>query len=125
MPKHPYYNWEDYLNGMYGDECQFSENESKNIITRVMSSETEFIKIGKEVVDNWVLASEEFLSNKNTNRRSWVGQAICSYKYGINEKITKKVWKSLTPIIRDVANNSADIVISYYDNSNRERGFFD
>mgnify|MGYP003655240091 CR=1 FL=1 len=116
MAKHPYDTWEDYLNGMYLNECKYSDNECKFLVKNIMSNRELFISVGKEVVDNWIVASEEFLSNKSSNRKSWIGQAICCYKYGIPELVVKKNWRVLTGEVRNYANESADIVLSYYDN---------
>jgi hypothetical protein len=124
MPKHPYDTWEDYLNGMYLNKCEYTEVECKILIKNIMSNREEFIRVGKEVVDNWTIASDEFLSNNSSNRKSWIGQAICCYEYGIPEVIVKKNWGLLSSDIREFANGSASVVLSYYDNKGFENDLF-
>lgn len=119
--QYPYYEWEDYLNGMYGDECEYSHSECKSMVTSVMADRDLFVATGVTLIDEWAKASQENLTNVSINRRAWLGQAICSYLYKIPERETKSIWGSMSKEIKDFSNHSADIVISHFENLDQDR----
>lgn len=110
---HPYWLWEDYLNGMYG----------KPIFSRIDTGETEeerLAKVGeclgdentcyqcmKYVIDNWKIACEYRLSNKSINRVAWLGQSACNVYAGLKESETKKGWWLMSQEQRDKADEIA------------------
>ena len=89
---HPYWLWEDYLNGMYG----------KPIFSRIDTGETEeerLLKVGEclgnekvcreymqYVIDNWKYACEYRLTNKSINRIAWLGQSAMNVYAGLKSK---------------------------------------
>ena len=118
---YPYYEWEDYLNGMYEDSCIYSHNECSEFVNAVMNDRSLFVSTGVTLLTEWAKSSEENLSNSSINRRAWLGQAICSYLYKIPECETKSIWGSMKKEIKDFSNQSADIVISHFDNLDPDR----
>lgn len=67
------------------------------------------------VVCEWVNSTKENLTDKKSNRKSWLGQAACCYQSGCNEKSTRQAWVSLTSDERDNANKIANQVIELWE----------
>ena len=110
---HKYTEWEDYKNGMYDSSnirLEFVEL-SKNLL----SNPKEFKRIGVEMFRDWLKASQNHLTNKNSNRRSWIGQAACSYKHNSTESETRKAWNELETNTKIKANLIADEIIKQYE----------
>ena len=114
-----YYLWEDYNNGMYDSSIiDFDIMVSNSIL--LLSNEVSFFNTGIELLNNWKISSDVNLSNIYCNRRAWVGQASCSYKYGSNEIATREAWSRLTNTQRISANLIADKIINIYENKNKK-----
>jgi hypothetical protein len=106
---HPYYKWEDVSAGMF-------ENPSDMLLEQSASAEllknTQGLKDAMtDVTLSWPLASEHNLSNLESNRRAWLGQAACCFAVGSTAYATKSAWWILTTQERDNANDIADMVI--------------
>jgi hypothetical protein len=43
----------------------------------------------QKVVFDWVICTEENLSNSSCNRRAWLGAVACNYKLSVNEKTVR------------------------------------
>ena len=116
---HKYTEWEDFKNGMF--ETKF-KNESTLIkkASELLSNEKEFYKISIKVLENWKISTDVNLSNKNSNRQSWIGQAACCYAYKVPELLTRKAWNGLDQLTKVKANLIADKIILLY-----ERKYFE
>jgi hypothetical protein len=108
-----YDKWEDYKNGMYGvmayrlgviDKC-----------VDLLSNQVLFEKTGLEMTVSWLVASQNHLTNKNSNRNSWVGQASCSFLYGATESETRKAWGLISIETKILANLTAEKIIKEYE----------
>ena len=109
-----YTNWEDYLNGMY--ETTFKNKEhliscSFDLLTNL----NEFDLVCYNVIDTWIVSSAVNLTNKSSNRRAWLGQASCSFKYATPEILTRIAWGNMSNIQREKANKIADKHILNYE----------
>lgn len=118
---HPYWLWEDYLNGMYG----------KPIFSRIDTGETEeerLLKVGEclgnekvcreymqYVIDNWKYACEYRLTNKSINRIAWLGQSAMNVYAGLKESETKKGWWLMSQEQRDKADEIAKELIKEWE----------
>ncbi len=63
------------------------------------------------VIIEWPLSCEHFLSNKNINRKAWIGHAACCIEKIYPEYIVRTAWGLLTEEQRVKANNVADQAI--------------
>ena len=111
---HEYTEWEDFKNGMY--ETVFV-NEDKLIQKAIdlLSNKDLFFKTSVKMIDDWIISSDVNLSNVRHNRRSWIGQAACCYKYGVPESLTRFAWADISSIKKIEANNVADKIIRIYE----------
>lgn len=116
---HKYTEWEDFKNGMY-DADNGNYNELLNDAVLLLSNDNLFYETALKVIESWVISTKENLTNINSNRRAWIGQASCCYAYGVTEAITRDAWALLTDIQRYNANKVADKIISIYENKNRK-----
>jgi hypothetical protein len=112
-----YTEWEDYKNGMYS--CS-KKNEHEYIIKskELLCNNEKFYETGLKVIKEWVVSTGVNLTNRKTNRRSWIGQACCCYLCGSNEISTRKSWKLLSLKEKENANLIADKLIKIYETRN-------
>ena len=116
---HHYKEWEDYINGMYDTPKPSMEDGLIVDAMRLLSNQDEFYKVSLLVMENWKVSTDVNLSNKNSNRRSWVGQSACSYAYKVPELLTRVAWSMLSDRVRNEANETANKIIRIYEEKNR------
>jgi hypothetical protein len=111
----PYYKWECYKSGMW-----FKVNKSKEI--EMLRTAVEFTgnhilygKAMREVVYLWENSMVNFLTNKNINRRAYLGHCAVCYKLKIPEYIVRSAWKSLSNNQRILADKVAEETIKEWE----------
>jgi len=120
--------WEDYINGMY-EIPDIEENKGIQITNaiKILSDNLLFDELCRLVLEEWIVSSKVNLTNTSCNRRAWLGQAACSYKFNVTETCTRIAWGILNEQERISANAIADKWIkkfeSKYENENRKIHF--
>lgn len=110
----PYWEWEDYLNGMYR-----VTNEGYLDQAKIMFTNNDICyNVMKNVTREWQVATKVNLTNLHCNRRAWLGQASACMYAKLTQQETCEVWKELTDEERDVANKIADKVIKEWEKEN-------
>jgi hypothetical protein len=119
---HPYWIWEDYINGMWR---KVSQKEHDKYLPIAIAFTGDYMEYGTSminVVNNWKYSCEHNLTDTGINRLAWIGHAACCLKHNIPEYITREAWGYLTKKQQDLANNEAqkalDIWISKHENKN-------
>jgi hypothetical protein len=69
----------------------------------------------KMMLRDWPRAAEHNLTNREQNRRAWIGQATCCYSSNAPEGATRLAWWVLLADERDRANAVADRVIAEWE----------
>lgn len=114
---HPYYNWEDYKNGMWSTV----NGKERKILLKKAFEFTGNAKIYgsfmKKVIVEWPIACEHHLTNTSSNRRAWIGHAACSMALGCPEDITRQAWGYLTTQQQDEANHMAQVAIAEWESN--------
>lgn len=116
----PYWEWEDYANGMYEIPTTGDMNRLSGLAASMLSDAGWFGATARQVIQAWPVAAAVNLTSRSGNRRAWVGQASCSFGLRVPELATRAAWKTLTQDIREVANDVADEVISEYERERAE-----
>ena len=106
---HPYYKWEDVAAKMYELPFDLQSEEAASI--ELLSNPDGLLDAMTDVTINWPNATEHQLTNQESNRRAWLGQAACCFFAGSTAYATKSAWWKLTIDQRDAANDVADNVI--------------
>ncbi len=108
---HPYYEWEDYKNGMW--ESVFGKDRM-----RLLKKAIEFTgdaklygSFMKRVIIEWPIACEHHLSGDSGNKKAWVGHAATCLAIKCPEDITRSAWGYLTKQQQDEANQEAQNAI--------------
>lgn len=107
----PYWEWEDWINGMWRKIPQEQESEWLN---KCIEFTGDWIKYGsamEEVVKQWPRTMINSLTSPSTNKRAFVGHCAVQYKIQCPEHITRMAWKELTEKQRNDADEIAQIVI--------------
>ena len=106
--------WEDYRNGMY-DDCSEEFYKSKEKAVKVLSNKDTLKDDFEDMLSDWVICSEFNMTNRSSNRNSWLGRAVCCYKVNAPGIVTKDAWWELTEEQRIQANKIADKVIKEWE----------
>jgi hypothetical protein len=117
---HPYWLWEDYKNGMYELNSNNEDELTKKSIN-LLSDLTLFKEVALEVISKWIISTKVNLTNPNCNKKAWLGQASCSYKYNVPEYLTRIAWSKLTDKQRIKADNVAIEVIKVFNIENEKQ----
>ncbi|MBR3592196.1 MAG: hypothetical protein IKL46_05030, partial [Clostridia bacterium] len=65
----------------------------------------------QRVVTEWQIATEQVLTNPESNGRAWLGQCACFMYGGCYDEETRKAWVLLAPKVQKRANKIAEEVI--------------
>lgn len=114
----PYWEWEDFNNGMYEDICAKSLPLLLEQAVEILSSPELFDALLSEMLKSWKVSSAVNLSNRGMNRRAWLGRAACCFALRIPEDVTRQAWKQLTDRQRNEANLIATKHIIKYEQEN-------
>lgn len=116
----PYWEWEDFINGMYDTSKKENElfliNESKKLLTNIDL----FFNVSLKVINEWKISTDVNLSNKNQNRNSWIGQSACFFNHKCPEILTRLAWGKLNDREKIEANLVAKKIIKIYETKNRK-----
>ncbi len=125
----PYWDWEDFKNDMYSNKVKNDEVVKKS--SELLSDDILFFSTCLDVINDWPNSSMQNLLNKSVNRRAWLGQAACNYKFKATEIETREAWKNTAPLNKIKANIAAEKIIKIYESKNRslhknmeEKGLF-
>lgn len=111
-----YEKWEDFQAGMYS-LLDIPDKDKKVIgAINLLSNENDFYEASKQVLENWKVATEVNFTNKQQNRRAWLGAAACMFIHNTPEYLTRIAWNLLNKDIQDRANLIAEKVINEYTN---------
>ena len=110
-----YYYWEDYINGMYNIPKVIEQKKYILLSIKMLSNEDLFLETCKEVLINWKISTKVNLTNKQCNRKAWLGQASCNFKYKVPEICTRFAWKELSINQQQKANKIAELIINNFE----------
>jgi hypothetical protein len=111
---HPYYLWEDYINGMWKKANKLDEQDLIKKATEFMSDNIKFGNAMINVVDNWKYTCEHNLTDPLINHKAFIGQTAVCYELKIPEYITRIAWSCLTEKQQFLANKQASKAINKF-----------
>jgi hypothetical protein len=92
----PYYDWEDYINGMWR---KLSAEDELLYLPKAIEFTGNHIVYGNamgEVIEKWSKTMLNSLTNKSINRRAFLGHCAVQYKINCPEYITRMAWGLLS-----------------------------
>jgi hypothetical protein len=104
---HPYYLWEDYINGMWKKAIKEQEQELITESYLFMRNHKLFGEAMNGVVNNWKYTCEHNLTDSSINHKAFLGQCAVCYQLGAPEYITRIAWSMLSENEKDLANKEA------------------
>ena len=72
------------------------------------------------MINNWKSSADVHLTNKECNRKAWIGQASCCYYANVPEILTCIAWNQLTEKQQQKANLIAKKIIEIYEKKNKK-----
>ena len=115
-----YQKWEDYLCGMYNANDVIDKDKKVIESINLLSNPNDFYITCQKILIDWKISSDVNLSNRNQNRKAWLGAAACMYKCNAPEYLTRIAWSLLNKKKQDSANKIAEKIILEYETKNRE-----
>lgn len=115
----PYWNWECFKHGMYND----TNDDKETLIAQaceLLSNRNKFWEACESVLSKWVVSAKVHLTNTDSNRQSYLGQAACCLLHNVPEVLTRSAWARLTSEQQQQANEVADYWIDFYERKTRE-----
>jgi hypothetical protein len=108
---YPYWQWEDYQQGMWRILPKQEEQEYLNKAIEFTGNYKLYGSYMLKVLQEYPISCKQFLTNLSINRRAWIGHAACNIAINCPEYITRQAWKQLTDNQRILANLEADKAI--------------
>lgn len=110
-----YIYWEDYINGMYEIPKNKDEKKYIELAIEILSNKELFYNTCKDLLSAWTISSKVNLTNKQCNRKAWLGQACCNFKYNVPEICTRIAWGKLSILQQNEANAIAQQIINSFE----------
>ena len=109
----PIDQWEEISYNMWGE----APNRKRQLEKAVMFTGNYRLygKFMKRVVNEWPNSCLNALTDKNLNRRAWIGHAACALALRCPEDVTRQAWGYLTDEQRILANCQADQAIQSWE----------
>lgn len=111
-----YEKWEDYKHGLFRTEKIESEEVARDLVFNLFSNQELFYKSGIEMMQEWPNSTDFNLSNTTQNRKSYLGQAVSCFLYGIPMKYTAKYFTEIDEKDQGESNKTAEMLIRFYEN---------
>ena len=114
-----YTDWEDYKNGMYS---KYNVTEKEVLIQKsvdLLKDCSLFYNTMILILNEWKVSAKVNMTNLDSNRMAWLGQAACSYNHKSPEVLTRVAWGKLSEVERVKANNTANKIIKKYEREYR------
>lgn len=112
---HPYTLWECLDAGMYKNVPASKQQYLIEKAKMILSDPDYCFEAMRKVVHSWPKSCEHNLTNRDQNRRAWLGQAACCIESGVPEHLTKIAWGAMNDLQRLQANETADQVIHLWE----------
>lgn len=93
-----------------------NKKEQENMAINLMSDHNLFGHYMERVTNEWLISCENALTDKNLNKKAWLGQAACALALRIPESITRLAWGKLTYEQQFLANKQAEQFILSWSN---------
>jgi len=117
----PYWEWEDWLNGMWRKLPKKEEPKMLNLAIEFTGNHIRYGNAMKEVIVLWKQTMLNTLTNLNVNHRAFLGHCACQYKINCPEYITRQAWHKLNDMQRYLADKVAQETIDeWYARHERE-----
>jgi hypothetical protein len=110
-----YENWEDFKNGMYNIPEYKNEDRLVSLAIELLTDNELFLNTCKLILKEWPISSKVNLTNTGCNRRAWLGQAACCYKFNVPEMCTRIAWGKMSMNQQSIANSIADKIINSFE----------
>lgn len=92
----PYWEWEDWINGMWR---KLAKDQEAEFIQRAIEFTGDWVKYGESmerVINLWPRTMINSLSNPSINKRAFLGHCAVQMQINCPEYITRIAWRQLT-----------------------------
>ena len=111
---HPYWLWEERKFNMWGKPDK-DRSFLLDKAVKFTGNNKLYGKYMRKVAKEWKYSCEHNLSNKEQNRKAWIGHAACALAFNCPEDIVRQAWSYLTDRQQNLANSQAEKAIKYWE----------
>ncbi len=108
---HRFEKWEEYHAGMWRVASKAEQRELLPVAVALIKDTAVFGAAMVRVVEEWTFSCEHNLTNLDSNRVAWIGQAACCLATSCTEDVTRKAWGLVSNEDRRRANGEAETAI--------------
>jgi len=119
---HHYLKWECYKNGMWRRTTKEEIDQHLQSAIVFTGSHEMYGNAMTNVCNNWKYSIDHHLSDKNINRKAYIGHAACNFEHGWSEGLVRMAWWHLTDEQRELANLQALRAIECYEENRKSFG---
>ena len=112
---HPYWLWEDYINGMWRKENSILERDYLRKAIEFTGDAEKYGYWMLKVIEDWPITCEHNLTDETQNRKAFIGHCACCHGINCPEYITREAWGYLNKKQQDEANEKANIAITKWE----------
>lgn len=110
-----YNKWEDFIKGFYNTKTKYDQDTFDKVVKTLTTEE--FYECGLKIFEEWPNSINHNLSYAGSNRKSYIGQAVCCFLHGLSAKTTAEIFTKMNKDDQDRANHAAERLISVYEKS--------
>lgn len=104
----PYTEWECFPAGFFKSINDLNKTEQTELCVQLYSDSASFEVALKNVIKHWPNSCLHNLSNLDSNRIAWLGQACCAITYGICKDISGPAFNQISENKQKKANLLAE-----------------
>lgn len=119
----PYWEWEDWINGMWRKLKQEDEPLQLQKAIEFTGDWNRYGEAMQNVINAWPRTMLNSLTNPSINKRAFLGHCAVQFAIGIPEYITRLAWRELTDQQRFDADAVAQRTIDewFYEHATKNR----
>lgn len=108
----PYYEWEEYKNGMYSTEPL---NENRVVKSVALLSDPDlFRSVLIKIIKKWPVTMYYHM-NSSHNKKAFLGQTACNFNHKATDREVREAWSRMNPDQQYKANLIAHKIIKTYE----------
>lgn len=112
---HPWTEWECYPAGLFDGKTELPPDEARAAYANFLRDTPRLQAALQRVLNEWPKSCEHFLSNEQSNRIAWLGQAAMCIETGINNT-HRSGFKLMTDAEQRTANETAAAALRAWTN---------
>lgn len=113
----PYYEWEEYKNGMYNVGAINENRVVKSV--KLLCNPNLFRETLLQIIKDWPVTMYYHMHSSH-NKKAFLGQTACNFKHKATDREVREAWSRMNPDQQYKANLIAHKIIKTYEIQNQK-----